>query len=153
MITLQEVKKNLNIYFEDGAGQPLPELDDDLIEQYIDSAIDWIRTYTGYALSEDRVTVYANHCGQVDTCLYPFSVTDTNIKVIRRATSAILSGKPNEPITMTIGVWGNEKPPQQLIAGCYKLITYMYENRDMYPVTLPTDVQMLINQCRRSATL
>lgn len=144
VITLEQAKAYLQVDFE---------LDDAIIEQCIKSAVSWVETYTGYLLDKRDVTLYTNDCGVIDTCLYPFSVVTSDVKVRQKATSAILTAKPNEAVQLKVGDWDGAEPPQQLISACYKLITYMYENRDMYPVTLPTDVQMLVNPLRRSATL
>lgn len=43
--------------------------------------------------------------------------------------------------------------PHPLIAAAYKLITYLFENKDAYMATLPHDVQLLLNQWRRSPTV
>lgn len=40
--------------------------------------------------------------------------------------------------------------PSPLIDACYKIITYLYENRDMYQMQYAQDIQFLLNQYRRA---
>jgi hypothetical protein len=58
--------------------------------------------------------------------------------------------QPNCVISLTTGYPDNTTIPPPLLDACYKLITYLFENRDMYNVQFPTDIQMLINQYRRA---
>lgn len=144
IITLEQAKANLQVDFDD---------DNAVIERCIKSAISWVEKYTGYILNEGVIKVYADKRGIADLILYPFEVITPNIIIHRKATSSILRGKSNEEIELKVGNWGNEEPPTDIVEACYKLITYFYENRDMYTVTLPTDIQMLLNQYRRSCTI
>lgn len=153
IITLEQAKKNLNIYFELPEGSEIVEdYDDEIVQRCINSAIGYVEQYTDYALTEKEVTVYTGGCGTVDIVTYPFTVSTADVKVKRRALSSILSYKPNSEVVLNVGDWGTETIPPQLIEACYKLITYFYENRDMYKWDIPTDVQMLLNPLRRSAT-
>jgi len=53
-------------------------------------------------------------------------------------------------ITVNVGYDDVNKIPSPLIDAAYKIMTYLHENRDMYPVGLPTDVQFLLNKYRRT---
>lgn len=144
IITLEQAKVNLRVDFDD---------DDAIIQRNINSAIGWVEKYTNYALTEKPVTVYTSNCGTVDIVTYPFEVMTDGVKVHRRTLSSVLQYKPNSDIELIVGDWGTEEVPVPLIEACYKLITYYYENRDMYKQDAPTDVQYLCNQWRRSATI
>lgn len=160
IITLEQAKKNLNIYFELPEGSEIVEdYDDEIVQRCINSAIAYVEQYTDYALNYVVKTVYTNNCGVVDLVTYPFEVMTDDVKVERRALSSVLRYKPNTAIDLIVGYdingigYDGEQPPAQLIEACYKLITYFYENRDMYKWDIPTDVQMLLNPLRRSATV
>jgi hypothetical protein len=98
----------------------------------------------------------------VSIYLYPFTITsvtdlssppsDVQYTTVRQPLRTLLYAAPNSMITLQTGFAlsdvGKISPP--LIDTCYKLITYLFENRDMYNVQFPTDIQMMINQYRRS---
>lgn len=62
----------------------------------------------------------------------------------------LIYAPPNCIITLQAGYADPANAPAPLLDACYKLITYLYNNRDMYPTNLPTDMQMLLNQYRRA---
>lgn len=144
IITLEQAKENLHVDFDD---------DDAVIQRCINSAIGWVEKYTDYALQEKPITVYTGRCGTVDIVTYPFEVVTADVSIKRRALSSLLSYKSDSEIELIVGDWGTEEVPAPLIEACYKMITYYYENRDMYKQDAPTDVQYLCNQWRRSATI
>lgn len=144
IITLEQAKHNLGV---------LDGFDDAVIERCINSAIGWVEKYTDYALTATTKKVYTGGCGTVKVVTYPFNVTTPNVKVRQMALSSVLSYKPNTEIVLNVGNWLGEPIPTPLIEACYKLITYYYENRDMYKQEFPSDVQVLLNQWRRSATV
>jgi hypothetical protein len=94
--------------------------------------------------------------------LYPFTVdsvqdqssppADVAYTLQRNSLKTLLYTLPNSAITLTTGFALADigKIPPPLIEAAYKWITYLYENRDSYKAELPTDIQILINQYRRS---
>ncbi len=94
--------------------------------------------------------------------LYPFTVVsvqdlfsppaDVTYTLQRNTLKMLLHAAPNSMITLQTGfdIPGIAGIPPPLIDACYKLITYLFENRDMYNVQFPTDIQMLINPYRRA---
>jgi hypothetical protein len=92
--------------------------------------------------------------------LYPFTIdsvtdlssppADVQYTVNRNPLKTLLYAAPNSVITLTTGFSDVSKIPPPLIEAAYKWLTYLYENRDSYKADLPTDIQILINQYRRS---
>lgn len=90
--------------------------------------------------------------------IYPFTVTsvqdgsgnDINYQSYLNALKTIFQAPYGSVITLNAGYANSDYIPSALIDACYKLITYLYENRDMYAVSYPTDIQFLINQYRRA---
>lgn len=92
--------------------------------------------------------------------VYSYPVTITSVKDQNAAdayyTTAynplklLIYAPINCVITMQTGYADPASAPAPLLEACYKLITYLYNNRDMYPTSLPTDLQMLLNQYRRA---
>jgi len=100
--------------------------------------------------------------GGLSIYLYPFtitSVTDQSDPPVaveyttkKNALKTLLYALPNSVITLQTGfaVEDIAQIPPPLIEAAYKWITYLYENRDSYQVSQPTDIQILINQYRRA---
>lgn len=92
--------------------------------------------------------------------LYPFTVisvtdlfsppADVTYTTQINALKTLLYAAPNSVITLQTGFSDVSKIPPPLIEAAYKLLTYLYENRDSYQMAGPTDVQVLINQYRRA---
>lgn len=92
--------------------------------------------------------------------LYPFTVisvtdlfsppADVTYTTQINALKTLLYTAPNSVITLQTGFADVTKIPLPLIEAAYKLLTYLYENRDSYQMAGPTDIQILINQYRRS---
>lgn len=92
--------------------------------------------------------------------LYPFTIIsvqdlssppgDVTYTTQINALKTLLYAAPNSIITLATGYDDPAKLPPTLLDACYKMIVYLFENRDMYPVSMPTDIQMLLNQYRRA---
>lgn len=94
--------------------------------------------------------------------LYPFTITsvqdlssppgDVTYTTQINALKTLLYAAPNSMITLQTGFASGDIVgiPPPLIEAAYKLITYLYENRDSYQMAGPTDIQVLINQYRRA---
>lgn len=92
--------------------------------------------------------------------LYPFTVisvtdlfsppADVTYTTQINALKTLLYAALNSVITLQTGFSDVSKIPPPLIEAAYKLLTYLYENRDSYQMAGPTDVQVLINQYRRA---
>lgn len=100
--------------------------------------------------------------GGLSIYLYPFTIisvqdqsdppADVEYSTINNRLKTLLYALPNSVITLQTGFATGDiaKIPPPLIEAAYKLITYLYENRDSYQASQPTDIQTLINQYRRS---
>lgn len=135
----------------------LSATDDDGLDRLIKAAIDWVENYTSYRLYERTEIIPNSRCEQ-SIAWYPITVSSVTYQdsSIAKYEKYILPTKLkircpwNSVITLTVGYANPADIPGPLVEACYKLITYLYENRDTYQATLPTDVQMLINQYRRA---
>ena len=53
-------------------------------------------------------------------------------------------------ITANVGYANKADVPSLLVDAAFKLLTYLSENRDLYSVGMPMDVQFMINKMRRN---
>lgn len=127
----------------------------------IKTAVGMIEQYTDYRLYEREVVIPMVNCKQ-DITLFPITIsgvvngsTAQVYKTIQRTLSIVVecSTWPNSVINASVGYDDITQIPQPLIGACYKIITYLFENKDCYDATIPYDVQCMINQLRRSATI
>lgn len=147
-ITLQEAKTYLEVDF--------PDHDKD-IETAIIASIDWVERYTCYRLFKRDVSLFSSGC-QMEIYDFPINSIevvndkgdDVRYKSTKRSLKLLLNAREGSEVKMSVGYENIEDVPHNLRAACFKLITYMFENRDTYSMDLPVDVQGLINQFRRS---
>lgn len=129
------------------------------ITRLIETAISLVEQYTCYRLYEREETFIAVTCHN-DLPYYPIaidSVIKDAIEQDYKETQGYLSLNVRcsiqSIITATVGYSDITLIPPSLIQACYKIITYLFENKDAYEATMPYDVQLLLNQWRRSATV
>ncbi|ASU34409.1 head-tail connector protein [Mucilaginibacter xinganensis] len=127
----------------------------------IKTAVGMVEQYTDYRLYKRDVVIPMVSCKQ-EIALFPISITgvlNNSIAQIyttcQRTLSVIVecSTWRNSVINATVGYDDVTKIPHPLIGACYKIITYLFENKDAYDATIPYDVQVMINQLRRSASI
>lgn len=162
VITLEQAKNWLVVDFPDA---------DEIITRNIQTAVAWVEKYTNYYLYQRPVTIPVTSC-KTAISLYPIAdiiMKDGNQNVV---TPVIYQGAlktyvvygastglwittnvGQNVITLNAGFTNPSNIPSPLLDACYKLITYLYENRDAYSSVLPVDIQLLLNEFRRSATL
>lgn len=152
VISLQQAKDHLVIDFEDFDAQ---------ITGLIETSISLVERYTDYRLYERDEIIYATTCS-TNIVIYPIIVT----AVVNEAGDPVVGYKtrnlplsitlyvPNQSvITATVGYTNVVDIPHSLVSAAYKIITYLFENKDVYETTLSYDVQLLLNQFRRSPTI
>jgi hypothetical protein len=151
VISLQQAKDYLVIDYPDR---------DQEITRLIETAIAQVEQYTCYRLYEREETFFAyGYCTNLPYCpIVIDSVKNSDGDTVNYTETANplainLLCKPQSIITATVGYSDISDIPPPLIQAAYKLITYLADNKDMYTVQLPVDVQMLLNQWRRSATI
>lgn len=151
VISLQQAKDHLVIDFNDY---------DQQIQGLIETAISLVEQYTDYRLYERVETFYATTCS-TNIVTYPITVTDvvneagdvvTGYKTRNLPLSITLYVPNQSVITADVGYATVGEIPHSLVSAAYKIITYLFENKDVYSVGLPVDVQLLLNQWRRSPT-
>lgn len=147
LISLQEAKNFLEIDFPDH---------DEQISRAIVASIQWVENYTGYCLYKRDMELYSTGC-QMEIFQYPINSIsvendkgdEVRYKSTRRTLKLILTAPSNSTVKLNVGFENKDDVSQPLIEACFKLITYLFENRDAYTIGLPTDVQGLLNQYRR----
>lgn len=147
VITLDNAKYYLAVDFTD---------DDAIISGAITAAVDWVERYTNHLLYERDVVYKSTGC-PIDIYDYPVAVqsvkdgqgNDLNYTTQNRSLKLIVEAPRGAIVTVKAGYDSPAKVPGQLMSACYKLITYLYENRDTHSMQLPVDVQGLLNQLRR----
>ncbi len=153
IISVQEADNWLSLQLADDDIYGMQE-----VERLIKSAVAWVERYTGYRLWQRAETIPNSKCTQM-IAAYPVSVTGvknqngdtiTDFKTYVMPTKLRINTPYNSVITLQVGYEDPADIPGPLVEACYKLITYLYENRDTYTAQLPSDVQMLINQYRRA---
>ena len=144
VISLDGAKEYLRVDYDD---------QDNVITRNIKTAVSLIEEYTNVFLYE-REKQYAviGYCG-IEIFDYPITITDSSLKKKQNVLSITVFDKIGNSVAATVGYSDVDDIPANLIDACYKLITYLYENRDSYTATLPADVQLLVNQFRRNATI
>ena len=143
---------------------------DDFIESLIKTSIAWVEKYTGYRLYErtEQFNVYPASCdygGRAVLPFFPITITEVKNKdgVVLEADKTYLTEQGPLKLTVlapvkstiqaTVGFTDVEDIPHPLIDAACKLITYLYENHSAYAASIPTDIQILINQYRRDCTI
>lgn len=144
VISLDEAKEYLRVDYDD---------QNNVITRNIKTAVSLIEEYTNIFLyeREKQYTVTGN-CG-IEIFDYPIELADSSLKVKQNVLSLTVFDKQGNSVLATVGYSTIDYIPANLIDACYKLITYLYENRDAYTATLPVDVQLLVNQFRRNPTI
>lgn len=131
------------------------------INGIIKTAVGMVEQYTDYRLYQRDVTIQMVNCKQ-DISLFPIAITgvlNNSIAQIyetcQRTLSIIVECHTwrNSVINASVGYQSTLEIPHSLIGACYKIITYLFENKDAYSATIPYDVQCMINNFRRSATI
>lgn len=140
VISLEDAKDALVIDYPDR---------DKEITRAIKSAISIIEKYTNVFLYERDVEYsILNGCSE-EIYDFPIKFNDSSLNKKQNALSVTVFGKEGFGFSGKVGYSDVTDIPQNLIDACYKLITYLTENKDAYNVSMPLDVQLLVNQFRR----
>lgn len=144
VITLEEAKQALVVDFPD---------QNDYIQHLILTAVDRVERYTSHYLYNRNMEIHTVGQSETDIAAYPIEVTGIKSGAsytVRRGTlKTYVKTTPYSTIMANVGYSDRNCIPPALIDACYKIITYLYQNRDAYSATLPNDVQLLLNQYRR----
>jgi hypothetical protein len=126
------------------------------IEACIVAAVDWVERKTDYKLYARNEVFTSNGC-EIITYSYPVNDVTAeegsvavSVGVYTSSAKTVISASKGVKVTVNVGYANVNEIPQSLVMAVRKLITYFNENRDMYALEIPNDVQMLINPYRRS---
>lgn len=130
--------------------------DETHLPRLIKSAISYVEEYTGYRLYQRTTTIQIPFYGY-GIPDYPITIQSVKNSSGQDIPYTSTTGVYNTYVAVptgsyvyaTVGYANTDDIPSELIDAAYKMLTYLYENRDMYELTLPTDVKMLISKLRR----
>jgi len=142
VISLADAKLNLVVDYPDRDAE---------ITRLIKTSVAAIERYTNVLLYEREREYQLNSCS-LNICDYPIEFTDTELKTKSYPLSVTVYGKDGDLVSATVGFDEIPDDYQPLVEACYKYITYCFANKDAYGVTLPLDIQVMVNQFRRSPT-
>lgn len=153
VISLEDAKSYLVVDFNDLAVNKE-------IERAINAAVAWVEEYTDYRLYQrDEVIISTGY----ETSIYQYPLTlglvkdkDDNtltVNVKYGTLRQIVCCPPQSTINLAVGYTTADDIPGPLLSAAYKLLTYLFENKDAYTTGLPLDVQVLINKFRRSPAI
>jgi hypothetical protein len=143
IISLEQAKEFLVIDFPDR---------DEEITRNIKSAISYIERYTNVMTYEREKSYTLTGCS-LEIYDAPISLITTVSMVKHNVLSITVFGKSGDTVLATVGHNNIDDIPEDLISAAYILISYLTENKNLYPAELPWDIQVLINMYRRSATI
>lgn len=143
VITLPQAKEFLVVDFNDR---------DTEITRHIKSAISYVEKYTNIMLYQRAKSYTMTGCS-LEIYDAPITFSNTELKKQQNVLSVTVFGKASDVVAATVGYSSVDDMPPELIEAAYKLLTYLFENKDIYSVGLPIDIQLLLNPLRRSPTI
>jgi len=143
-ISLAEAKYALVVDYPDKDGD---------ITRYIKTSVALVERITNYALYQRANTYTIPSCGYLEIYDYPLNLTTTGLTFQYNVLSTTIRGESGLNVVGEIGYVSSADVPSPLKDACMKIITYLFENRDVYEADLPFDVQLLLNPYKRSATI
>ncbi len=128
------------------------------LPRLIKSAINFVEVYTGYKLYQRPVTYTVGDCALEIT---DFPIADIEVKdsegtaVTYKQRSDVyniyITAAEGSIVTANAGYASLEAVDQPiLVDAAYKMLTYLFQNRDIYPAALPLDTQIMVNKLRRN---
>lgn len=129
------------------------------ITRLIKTAIAWVEQYTDYRLYERTETITTGlYSRNTSYAQFPIAIDSAKDKDGNDVTYTSRTGplvldvccSPDTTLSFTVGYDDPTDIPGPLIDGALKWITYLWENRDIYEFAIPGDVQVILNQYRRS---
>lgn len=134
MVDLADLKEALRIDFPD---------DDNILERKLRTAIAVIERYTSHSLHEHTEVIRSNGY-PIEVYKYPIVSVDGG-DVEEMSIKSVIKAPRGSDVTITYGVSEHANLWEAVI----RVASYLYENIDINEVSLPADVQLLINQYRR----
>lgn len=135
MVTLQDLKDYLNIDYDN---------DDSKLDRKLKSAIRIVERYTNHSL-RNRVDKIVSNGLPIQYFFSPIERITGAKEVCYNDVSATIYSKSGDTIEIILGV--SDEP--NLDEAVLRIASSLYENIEISEITLPLDVQLLINQFRR----
>lgn len=153
VISLEEAKALLKVDFAD---------EDAYITGLIHTAVAIVERRTDHYLYQREVTIDARQSHEVYA--YPFeivSATDKDLTALNYTahpyslmTRICINGYYGHYLLkLKVGYLNKADIPAPLLTAAERLITYLFSHRDVQPVEMPSDVQMMLQPYRRYASI
>lgn len=143
IISLEEAKLFLVVDYPDK---------DEEIKIHIKTAIGVVERYTNHMMWQRAKTYTITGCS-LEIYDYPLTVSTTVSRVHKNVLSTTYYNTEGTELSAIVGYASKDAVPSELIDAAKKIITYLFENKDISEANLPWDIQILINSFRRSATI
>lgn len=134
MVTIQDLKDELLITWSQ---------DDAKLQRKLNAAIGIVESYTNRSLVSKTVTRRSNGC-PIEFYGSPIDSITGATRVDYTSLGAIIHAKSGDTVTIELG----ESDITALDEAVLRIGATLYENGEISEVTLPLDVQLLINQYR-----
>jgi hypothetical protein len=140
MVTLEQLKEDLRIDYDN---------DDAILQRNLDAAVAIVEKYTSLSMVDKTLTYPVREGKCIKVYAYPVeSVTGGEFKDCYDYT---LITPDRDVTTLTVDLGSVDYP--NLNKAVLRIAGDLYENVEIDSVTLPIDVQLLINQYRRTSFL
>lgn len=131
--------------------------DEMFLKRLIGSSINFVEEYTGHALVSKQQSIEMDTFGYAIK-QYPMTIVSVkdksgnsvNYKTAKRVYNTFVFAPVGSIITIDTGYSTVDAIPGMLVEVAYKMLTYLFENRDIYVANLPLDFQVMVNKFRRN---
>jgi hypothetical protein len=127
---------------------------DNLIISLIGTAVDWVEKYTSYLLYEREITEVFKDFERI--YLHPVTFPETEgvyFRTSKLSKQILLSGKESVELTFTGGFSDASEIPDALKTAVKRLVVFWSDQPETAGAEIPIDVQIIVNQFRRDATI
>jgi len=144
VVSLAVAKEHLVVDF--------PDKDAD-ITRNIKTAVALVEVVTNHMLYEREKSYSIPSSGYLEIYDYPFAVisSSSGLTTTHNVLSSAILAEAGSTVNANVG-YASGDVPSNLIEAVLKIVTYLFENKDVYEANLPFDVQLLLNPMKRSAT-
>lgn len=121
------------------------DFDNDVIKNLYIASIEKIEQYTSCVIKSRDITI--NTDGEYNIYKFPFTIVEKTGDVTVCDNRVTIKDGGSVKINFYVDLLNGVN--NILKTAALKYTYYLYENRDMYEAEIPSDIQHLVNQCRR----
>ena len=138
MATLEQLKEDLRVDFTD---------DDSILQRNLDAATAIVEKYTGLSMSDKTLTFTGKDKPFRLFDVYPIESVDGG--TFAECSGGYLITPTDETVTVEVGSVNYPNLDKAVL----RIASDLYENVEISEVSLPIDVQLLVNQYRKTSFL